>query len=90
MKTYYEIPTQVVFYDGGEDSHNPEFCSGIAYKDEIICGCCGGVVEISEVIEDAKANGIKTAIYDYKDWNDIREEIMGGEYPDEYYNDYDY
>ena len=90
MKTYYDVPTQVVFYDGGEDSQHPEFCSGIAYKDEIICGCCGGVVEISEIIEDAKADGIKTAIYDYEHWNDIREEIIGGEYPNEYYDDYEY
>ena len=89
MKTYYDVPTQVVFYDGGEDSQHPEFCSGIAYKNEIICGCCGGVDEISEVIEDAKADGIKTAIYDYEHWNDIREEIIGGEYPNEYYDDYD-
>lgn len=88
MKTYYDVPTQVVFYNGGENSQHPEFCSGIAYKNEIICGCCGGVVEISEVIEDAKADGIKTAIYDYSDWCDIREAIAGGEYPDEYYDDY--
>ena len=88
MKTYYDVPTQVVFYDGGEDSQHPEFCSGIAYKNEIICACCGGVIEISEVIADAKEDGIKTAIYDYADWCDIREAIVGGEYPDEYSDDY--
>lgn len=57
MKTYCDIPTQVVFYDGGDES--PIFCTGIAYKDEIICACCGGVIEISEVIADAKEDGIK-------------------------------
>ena len=86
MKTYYDVPTQVVFYDGGYDS--PNFCAGIAYKDEIICACCGGVMKISEVIADAEEDGIKTAIYDYVDWYDMREAIVGGEYPEEYYDDY--
>ena len=86
MKTYYDVPTQVIFYDGGYDS--PIFCAGIAYKDEIICACCGGVMKISEVIADAEEDGIKTAIYDYVDWYDVREAIVGGEYPEEYYDDY--
>ena len=86
MKDFYYVPTQVVFYDGCDDS--PIFCAGIAYKDEIICACCGGVMKISEVIADAKEDGIKTAIYDYADWCDMREAIAGGEYPEEYYDDY--
>ena len=86
MKTYYAIPTQVIFYDGGDES--PIFCAGIAYKDEIICACCGGVMKISEVIADAEEDGIKTAIYDYADWYDMCEAIVGGEYPEEYYDDY--
>ena len=87
MKTYYDFPTQVIFYDGGDDE-SPIFCTGIAYKDEIICACCGGVMKISEVIADAKEDGIKTAIYDYADWCDVRKAIAGGEYPEEYYDDY--
>lgn len=86
MKDFYYVPTQVVFYDGGDDS--PIFCAGIAYKDEIICACCGGVVAISEIIADAKEDGIKTAIYDYADWCDMSEAVAGGEYPEEYYDDY--
>ena len=86
MKDFYYVPTQVVFYDGGDES--PIFCAGIAYKDEIICACCGGVMKISEVIADAEEDGIKTAIYDYVDWYDMREAIVGGEYPEEYYDDY--
>lgn len=86
MKTYYDFPTQVIFYDGGDES--PIFCAGIAYKDEVICACCGGVMKISDVIADADEDGIKTAIYDYPDWYDVSEAITGGEYPDEYYDDY--
>ena len=80
------ITSQVEFYDGCDDS--PIFCAGIAYKDEIICACCGGVMKISDAIADAKEDGIKTAIYDYADWCDVREAITGGEYPEEYYDDY--
>lgn len=33
----------------------------------IICGCCGGVIELEEVAE----------IYPYSDWVDISDEIIG-------------
>ncbi|MCI7591080.1 MAG: hypothetical protein MSS74_04025 [Lactobacillus johnsonii] len=29
--------------------NNVDYFVGIAYHDEIICACCGGIVEISEV-----------------------------------------
>lgn len=39
----FGIPTQVTFVStDGED------CCGIAYRDEIICACCGGIHEVSE------------------------------------------
>lgn len=40
MKKYYEIPTQILFYEDGE------WLGGIAYKDEIICGECGQAMKI--------------------------------------------
>ena len=51
MKKYFETPTQVRF---GQDAgimreNNVDYCGGKAYHDEIICACCGGIVEISEV-----------------------------------------
>ena len=39
---YFEYPTQVKFidpYDGRQ-------LAGIAYKDEVICGCCGTIYSI--------------------------------------------
>lgn len=45
MKQYFEIPTQVLFK---QDVNGAEWFAGIAYHDEIICGCCGGIVEVSE------------------------------------------
>lgn len=45
MKLYYDKPTQVKFisYDG-------TIRTGIAYKDEIICACCGGIYEIEDLL----------------------------------------
>ena len=52
---------------------------GIAYKNEIICGCCGGVFEISEIVEHTPIE--LQSIYPYENWADLTEEIFGGEYP---------
>jgi hypothetical protein len=79
MKTFFETPTQVMFYD---TDGSGEYNCGIAWGDHIICGCCGGVFEISEVIEFAP-EGVQ-AIYAYDSWVDLSEEIFGGEYPPEF------
>lgn len=69
---FFESPKQVKFWDvdGGH------YTAGIAYKDEIICGCCGGVFEIEEVVADAMSDGVEPIIpYDY--WVDLVSEIAG-------------
>ena len=77
--TYFNKPTQVVF----ADPDNPgEWLAGIAYRDVIICGCCGGVFEIADVVDCAKEDGIKNAIHKYYDWTDLADEIVGGELPE--------
>lgn len=45
MKPYYDVPTQVKFYD----YDNKVTLGGIAYRDIVICGCCGGVIPIEEM-----------------------------------------
>lgn len=69
---FFEIPTQVKFYDVG-DKH---YVGGITYHKEIICGCCGGVFDIEEIISDAKEDGIKNPITALR-WVDISTEIVG-------------
>ena len=44
---YFKIPVQVKFYDVEKDI----WLGGIAYKDEIICAECGGVIKISSLYE---------------------------------------
>lgn len=46
MSEYFEVPTQVVFRFYNGDCY--ERGVGIAYCDEIICGCCGGIFHLDE------------------------------------------
>lgn len=61
---YFERPTQVLFRD---PDNTEEFISGIVYRDEIICGCCGGIFELNEVSDLLPI-----------DWIDISDSIRGG------------
>lgn len=74
---YYGTPCQVRFIDFG-DPNNPTTCGGIAYKDEIICGCCGVILSIQDIIDDAAKAGIHfdDAIIEL-DWIDIEKTIRG-------------
>ena len=75
---YFERPKQVMF----ADPDNPgEWLAGIAYREVIICGCCGGVFTIDEVLDMADEDGLSAGIYPYEDWTDIACEIAGGEPP---------
>lgn len=44
--THFDRPTEVTFYDDEERRFK---LRGIAYHDEVICLCCGGVYELDEV-----------------------------------------
>lgn len=78
MKKFFEEPTQVLFVD-----EEGTWCSGIAYRDEIICGCCGGVFDIDEIIEFAP-EWVQYPIHEYDRWIDVSDEIKNGEYPDSF------
>lgn len=65
MKRQYEKPTQIRWFD----DENKRWIGGIAYRDEIICGCCGGVLELNEFEDDE--------VVEYDAWVDIEEEIRG-------------
>ena len=75
MKYYYDRPPQVMFAD------SDEWNSGIAYGEEIICSCCGGIYEIDEVISLGIEAGIKCPIYEYSSWVDLTDCVVGGELP---------
>jgi hypothetical protein len=75
-KMHFEVPTQVVFYSFDDE----KYIGGIAYGDEVICGCCGGTFEIAELYEFAP-EGIE-AIIEYAAWIDIEDAICGGDKPE--------
>ena len=69
--TYFDFPTQVRFYDVDGD----KWIGGIAYKDKIMCGCCGGLFSIEEIYEFAPEN-LEEPIKVYKNWVDLSSAIM--------------
>ena len=71
----FDVPTQVAFW-----SDDGMYHAGIAYGEEIICACCGGVQEIKEIYEFAPSNVEPIVIY--KNWVDFEESIIGDEEAD--------
>lgn len=75
MKTFtnFDEPTQVMFYDGSE------YHAGIAYHDEVICGCCGGTFEVADINEMALEDKVVPIVA--LPWVDFSEDV--GLTPDE-------
>ena len=69
-KMYFKIPTQVFFYE------TDKYIAGIAYHDEIICGCCGGIYSIEEIYEWADENKLTNPIVELS-WVNLCDEIQG-------------
>lgn len=68
MKDYYEVPTQVLFFD---EMDLPNY--GIAYRGEVICGCCGGVFTIDEICQYSPR---EEPIKDSKEWVNFAQYIL--------------
>jgi hypothetical protein len=77
----FDVPTQVAFWDVDGD----HYIGGIAYGDEIICGCCGGVVEIAEVCEFAP-EGIEPIVI-YNEWVDLSGDILEADEANYFYDE---
>ena len=77
---YFRQPTQVMYFDYREEDE-PRVLTGIAFRQEIICGCCGGVIDIDKLVEAGKREGHNKVVFPYNTWEDISEAIDGGEYP---------
>ena len=68
-QTWFDVPTQVAYFD--EDHYE----AGIAYHDEVICACCGGVTEIDDLIRWAPAGVAPIVAYKY--WYSFKETVIG-------------
>ena len=58
----FERPTQVKFCEIGTEE-SIEY--GIAYNDEVICACCGGIYKLDEV----------EILGEYENWINFKDEI---------------
>lgn len=72
---YYNHPVQVRYWDTGLE----QYVGGIGYHEYIICGCCGKLCSISEIIEESakysKLDADKAIIE--MEWIDVSNEIIG-------------
>ena len=51
MKNFYEVATQVKFIESVDVVDEPHWIGGIAYQDYVICGECGGIIELEDIAE---------------------------------------
>ena len=63
----YPMPRQVLWWD--YDGHYYRY--GIAYRNEVICSCCGAIEEISDIEEFCPQSLIP--ILELGDWYDLEE-----------------
>lgn len=68
---YFGVPTQVKFWDSDTGS----YLGGIAYRNEIICGCCGDVFDISEIYEFAPDTLKEDPVVPYDTWVNLSSKI---------------
>jgi hypothetical protein len=66
---YFDNPTQVMWFDVDAN----EYKRGIAYCDEVICACCGGIISIEEIVETCPKGQVP--IYSFDSWIDLSESI---------------
>lgn len=64
------VSRQVMFYDG------ERMCAGILFQNRIICGCCGSIFHVEDVVDMARNSKVE-AIRLFKTWADLSDEIRG-------------
>jgi hypothetical protein len=74
----FSEPTQVKFLDINEEEVT--WLGGIAYRDEIICGCCGAIINLDEFWAEWKQlkecyPDIESPLVVYANWESIEEYI---------------
>jgi hypothetical protein len=60
---------QVKFWDG------EDWCAGIIIGGQIVCACCGSILDLDEIWTDGREDGIDEPIVVYDTWVDFSDEI---------------
>lgn len=85
MKHYYEIPTQVKYRDpyyelmNEENEEDRPWIVGIAYESYVICGCCGGIIELKDLFDVAEGDDENEPFdlqFEELPWIDIKDAIL--------------
>ena len=66
MKKFYDVPTQVKFIENPDIVSDHRWIGGIAYQDYVICGECGGIIELEDIVDIVELS-----------WVDIADGIIG-------------
>ena len=60
------------------DANDGLWRGGIAFHDYIICGCCGAIMPIDDIVNDAERYGVHfDDVIVELEWIDISDEIKG-------------
>ena len=65
------VAVQVKFWDG------ENWCAGFMVGRRLVCGCCGGIFDVDEVLSDGREEGIENPIVVLDTWVDVSDEIWG-------------
>ena len=63
------VAVQVKFWDG------ENWCAGFMVGQHLVCGCCGGIFDVDEILESGREEGIDNPIYAFQTWVDVSDEI---------------
>ena len=73
---WFENPVQVRVFDCIDEDGEAQFYNGIAFQDKVICACCGMVVDIDDLYDNADDDKFTGAVIEpYKTWVSFSEEI---------------
>ena len=65
------VAVQVKFWDG------ENWCAGFMVGRRIVCGCCGGIFDVDEILENGREEGCENPIHVFQTWVDVSDEIWG-------------
>ena len=63
------VAVQVKFWDG------ENWCAGFMVGRRLVCGCCGGIFDVDEILENGREEGIENPIHVFQTWVDVSDEI---------------
>ena len=71
------VAVQVKFWDG------ENWCAGFMIGQCLVCGCCGGIFDVDEILENGRNEGVENPIIIFNTWVDVSDEIWGDDTEEE-------